>query len=77
QQRIEGLKANFMAHGASPDVALQKAYQALDFTVMKQATVLSYMDIFIYLGLLFLCCIPIILLIRQGKSKVDMSEALH
>jgi len=77
QQRLEGMKANFMAHGASADVASQKALQAMDFSVIKQATVLSYMDIFIYLGILFLCCIPIILFIRQGKSKVDMSEAMH
>lgn len=76
-QRIEAMKAAFMAKGDSANLALQKAYQAMDYNVMKQATVLSYMDIFLYLGILFACCIPVILLIRKGKNKVDLSEAMH
>lgn len=77
QQRIQMMKAAFMSRGDDANLALQKAYQALDYNVFKQATVLSYMDIFLYLGILFVCCIPVILLVRRGKNKVDMSEALH
>jgi DHA2 family multidrug resistance protein len=29
-----------------------------------QAGILSYMDIFLYLGILFLACIPFILMVR-------------
>jgi hypothetical protein len=29
----------------------EKPYQAIDYSVMKQSTVLSYMDIFMYLGI--------------------------
>lgn len=77
QDRLHALQRGFMSKGFSPDVALQKAYKILDFSVTKQATVLSYMDIFLYLGLLFLFCIPFILLVKKGKKKVDISEALH
>ncbi|UPT70382.1 MAG: multidrug efflux MFS transporter [Flavobacterium sp. JAD_PAG50586_2] len=77
QDRLQALQRGFMSKGFSPDVALQKAYKVLDFSVTKQATVLSYMDIFLYLGLLFLFCIPFILLVKKGKTKVDMSEAMH
>ena len=77
QNRIHGLQRTFMAKGSSPEVALQKAYKVLDFGVTKQSTVLSYMDIFLYLGVLFLICIPFILLIKKGKNKVDVSEAMH
>jgi len=66
-----------MAKGFSPEVALQKAYKVLDFGVTKQSTVLSYMDVFLYLGVLFLICIPFILLIKKSKNKVDVSEAMH
>lgn len=66
-----------MAKGFSADVALQKAYKVLDYGITKQSTVLSYMDIFLYLGLLFLFCIPFILLIKKGKNKVDVSDAMH
>jgi DHA2 family multidrug resistance protein len=31
----------------------KKAYQAIDYSVMKQSTVLSYMDIFLYLEFYF------------------------
>lgn len=77
QQRIHQMQQGFMAKGYSVNESLGKAYQAMDFSVMKQATVLSYMDIFLYLGIMFLCCIPVILLIRRGKTKVSMEDAMH
>lgn len=79
QQRIAALKANFIAKGMTPDQALASAYKILDFSVMKQATVLSYMDVFLYLGIMFLICIPFILFIkeRKGGRTIDPSEAMH
>lgn len=77
QQRIAAMQNGFMAKGYSANEALKKAYQALDYSVMKQSTVLSYMDIFLYLGVLFLCCISIMLLIKKGKNKIDPAEAMH
>lgn len=77
QDRLNALQRGFMSKGFSPDVALNKAYKVLDFGIAKQSAVLSYMDIFLYLGLLFLLCIPFILLVKKGKKKVDLSEALH
>jgi len=77
QDRVHALQRGFMAKGFSPEVALQKAYKVLDFGVTKQSTVLSYMDVFLYLGVLFLICIPFILLIKKSKNKVDVSEAMH
>lgn len=69
QQRLNGLIASFQAKGFSVDQAHGAAYKILDLSVMKQATVLSYMDIFLYLGFLFLVCIPFVLLVREKKSK--------
>ena len=77
QNRIVALQRGFVSRGFSPDVALHKAYKVLDFGVTKQSTVLSYIDIFLYLGLLFLFCIPFILLVKKGKTKVDASAAMH
>jgi MFS transporter, DHA2 family, multidrug resistance protein len=73
-QRVEGLQRNFMAKGLTPDIALQSGYKILDYAVSKQAMVLSYMDVFLYLGLMFLVCVPFVLWTRQGKSKVDTSS---
>lgn len=77
QQRIVQLQQGFQAKGFTPNESLQKAYQVLDFSITKQSTVMSYMDIFMYLGILFLCCIPIVFLIKRGKNKVKLEEALH
>ncbi|AWH85425.1 MFS transporter [Flavobacterium album] len=77
QQRVSQIQHGFMAQGIPANEALDKAYKAMEGGVLRQATVLSYMDIFLYLGILFLICIPFILLIRRGKGKVDMSEAMH
>ena len=77
QNRLHALQRGFISKGFSPEVALQKAYKVIDFGITKQSSVLSYMDIFLYLGLLFLFCIPFILLVKKGKSKVDIKEATH
>lgn len=77
QERIIALQKGFMAKGFSYDTALEKAYKVLDFNVTKQSTVLSYTDVFLYLGVLFLICIPITLLIKRSKNKINPSDAMH
>ena len=77
QQRIIQLQQGFQYKGFTPNEALQKAYQVMDFSIMKQSTVMSYMDIFMFLGVLFLCCIPIVFLIKRGKNKVSLEDAMH
>jgi DHA2 family multidrug resistance protein len=78
QQRIAGMQQNFMNKGMAPDVALRSAYKAADYTVFKQASVLSYMDVFLYLGVLFLVCVPFVLMVKGNrKKKANLSEAMH
>ena len=79
QSRVSGMQHSFMAKGFSPEAALKQAYTVLEGIIYKQASVLSYMDVFLYLGLLFLVCIPFILFVRNKKSaaKIDLSEAMH
>jgi DHA2 family multidrug resistance protein len=78
QQRITGMQHNFMNKGLSSDNALHSAYKSLEYMVTKQAAVLSYMDAFLYLGVMFLVCIPFVLMVKGNKGKkVDMAEAVH
>lgn len=79
QQRVQGMTQSFMAKGMSPEVAQNSAYKLLDFSIMKQASVLSYMDVFLYIGIMFLICIPFVLMVKgsKEKKKLDMSEAMH
>ena len=77
QTRIQQLQAGFMSKGFTANEALAKAYQVIDFSVSKQSTVMSYMDIFMYLGIMFLLCIPIIFFIKKGKNKINPADAMH
>ena len=78
QQRVALLKQNFMARGDGAETALSKAYKILDLGVTKQAAVLSYMDVFLWLGIIFLICIPFMLMVRGNRGKkVDLGEAMH
>ncbi len=78
QQRVMGMQHSFMSKGISSDHALQSAYRSLDYMVTKQASVLSYMDAFLYLGVMFLVCIPFVLMVKGNKGKkIDIAEAMH
>jgi DHA2 family multidrug resistance protein len=78
QTRLTGLQQSFIGKGYTADNALQKAYTVLDYSVSKQAAVLSYMDVFLYLGIMFLICVPIVLIVKGKKeSKVSMADAMH
>lgn len=77
QTRIQQLQAGFVSKGFTANEALAKAYQVIDFSVSKQSTVMSYMDIFMYLGIMFLVCIPIIFFIKKGKNKINPADAMH
>jgi DHA2 family multidrug resistance protein len=78
QQRLAIMQKGFMAKGMNSNVALNSAYKALDYNVTKQAAVLSYMDVFLYLGVLFLICVPFVLLVKGNKKKkMNLGEAMH
>ncbi len=77
-QHIQGIQHGFIGKGLNPHTALNSAYQAMDYTVTKQAMVLTYMDVFLFISILFAICIPFILMLRTkkaGTEKIDMSMA--
>lgn len=77
QQRLAAMKANFMAQGSTLDYATQQANKMMDVLATKQAMLLTYMDVFLYIGGFFLLCVPFVLLLKPVKSKVDLAQAAH
>lgn len=68
----------FMSKGMGAADALKATYASLGGNVSRQAAVLSYMDVFLYLGIAFLLCVPFIILVKGNKKKkLDLSEAMH
>jgi len=79
QQRVSGMQHSFESKGMTPNVALGSTYRSLEYSIYKQAAVLSYMDVFMYLGIIFLICVPFVLMVKSKKKqeKIDISEAMH
>jgi DHA2 family multidrug resistance protein len=76
QQRLQNMMALFKAKGMSADKALEASYKVLDLQVSKQVAVLSYMDVFLYLGIIFLICVPFILFAKtQKRTPVSIADA--
>jgi DHA2 family multidrug resistance protein len=75
QQRVEGLTRGLELKGMSWDIARKTALQLQDRMVDVQATVLSYMDVFLWIGVMFLICVPfVIVFIKRARRKADMAH---
>ena len=75
QNRVQALTHGFHARGMPMDIATKAADKLLDAMVNIQATILSYMDIFLWIGVMFLICVPfVIMFVKKPKHKVDISH---
>jgi DHA2 family multidrug resistance protein len=68
QDRVKQMTEGFAARGNSA-LATQQAYGSLYGILVRQATVLSYIDIFRVLSFLCVLCIPATLLFERVKKK--------
>jgi len=70
---IAGASNAMRAHGASAAGANQQAYALIQGTVVRQATMLSYLDCFWFLGVSILVMAPMVLLIKKAKPGGGMA----
>lgn len=76
--RVHGMTQSFAAKGMDTRAAAGSAYQSLEYIIGKQAVVMSYMDVFLWLGVLFLAAIPFILMVKSNKEKTKLdASAMH
>jgi MFS transporter, DHA2 family, multidrug resistance protein len=68
-QRLDVLTGAFHSHGSDLATAHQQALASLDQLVNTQAAVLSYADIFRFVGVVFLCSLPLLLFLGKGGAK--------
>ena len=62
-------------HGANAASATQQAYAFIQRSVDRQATMLSYIDCFWFLGVVILLMVPTVFLMK--KSKPGGEIAVH
>lgn len=65
-QRLEALTGYFQSRGVDAAIAQQQALETLDRLVSLQSAVLSYADIFRFVGIIFLCSLPLLLFLGKG-----------
>ena len=69
QSALYQMKAMFMAAGADAVTATNRAYAAMSGMLMRQASMVSFVELFRELGILFLALIPLVLIMRRPKHK--------
>ena len=72
---LNGASKAMQAHGASAAGASQQAYALVQGTVLRQATMLAYIDCFWFLGVSILLMVPAVFLMK--KSKPGGGMAVH
>ncbi|MGI9100968.1 MAG: DHA2 family efflux MFS transporter permease subunit [Terriglobales bacterium] len=76
QQMLNAARAALMAKGMDYYTATQQAYAALFGMVSQQAAMVSFVSAFRLLGIMFLCVIPLILLMKKPQHQAGPT-AMH
>ena len=70
------MQAYFIAQGADAKTALDRAYAALQGLVQREASVLSFIDTFYLLGVIFIAMIPLLFLMRRPHRGETTAPAM-
>jgi DHA2 family multidrug resistance protein len=74
-ERWQGMTAHLQSLGASAHDAQKQALAGLEQIVTGQSALMSFDDLFIYVGVAFLLSMPLILLLAKGGSREVPAEA--
>ena len=69
RQTFETIRHGFIAGGSDPVTATQQTYATLQGMVLRQATMVSFVDVFRLLGIMFLVLLPLVLLMRRPRGQ--------
>lgn len=72
-QKYNIIYNGFLAKGFSLTEAKAMAFKAIDGTMMKQVLLLSYNDVYLFVGVFLLCCIPLLYLQKFKRKQVVAS----
>ena len=65
---IQGAQNTLMRHGASASNAANQAYGVVMNTILRQASVLAYIDCFYILAIIFGAMVPLVFMMRKVKA---------
>ena len=73
QAMFESLRGAFLARGADMHTATERAYAALFGMVQRQAAIVTFVEIFRWLGFIFLLLIPLTLLMKRPSGRTSVA----
>ncbi len=74
-QRYSAYTNNFLSKGFSLDDAHKLANRAMEGTIYKQSTLLTYTECFFIVGVFFICCVPILVFQKSAKHAPIPTDA--
>lgn len=75
RERLAAIAHGFVAQGSTFVAARRQALAAIDAMMSRQALLLTYLDAFRIVGVMFLFCIPLILLFRRRALPATVPVA--
>jgi DHA2 family multidrug resistance protein len=75
--RLRMLTSGFVARGADPWTARERAYAIVDREVLGQASVIAYGHVYVVAALLILALIPLLILVRTTKGSAGAEMVLE
>ena len=73
---LSGLRSFLESRGSNPATAARQSYAAIFGMVERQAAILSFLDVFRVLGVIFLVALPLVLLMKKPPGA-DRGIAAH
>ncbi len=71
-----GIQTSMLAHGSDPAAALRRAYGAIWGMVQRQASMVSFVDTFLVLSVVFLLMLPLLLVMKKPRYQTR-GGAMH
>jgi len=68
QTMFRGMQGWFMMHGSNASDAAKKSLGAIYGMVQQQAALLSFVEAFWIMGVIFFCMLPLLFLLRNARD---------
>jgi DHA2 family multidrug resistance protein len=75
-QRLNGYTNYFQSKGSGWLDAHQKALKLIDLNVIKQSTLMSYLDTYLLIGAIFIFAVPLLLFVLKKPKKQSVSTVI-
>ena len=76
QAAFQMMKNGFMANGMDPSTATRQAYAGMFGMVQRHASMLSYVDAFFLLAVMFISVLPLVLIMKRPSHAGSAAEAM-